>query len=254
MGENIFVEKEANVARVILDKPPVNVIDLEVMTELNSALEPLVSDSKLRVIVISSRGKVFCAGMAVEDHTQERAGLMMDGFEKLFLLLRSSKAATIAAVQGAALGGGFELAMGCDLVVASKKAKFGQPEIQLGFFSPLAAVVLPQLVGRPVALEVFLTGEPMDAERAYTLGAINKVLPHENFEQGVEDFVKLVARHSAPVIELNKRVTDTTRHMQFADALAESKRLFLDDLFKLSDTREGLAAFFEKRKPSWGDE
>jgi len=254
MSEHVRVERDGGVVRLTLDNPPVNIIDLAVMEEMIAELSPLAEDPQLRVLVLQAAGKVFCAGMAVEDHTPENAPKMMEGFEKLFLLLRSTRAATVAAVQGAALGGGFELAMGCDLIVASEKAKFGQPEIQLGFFSPLAAVILPRVLGRPLALEVFYTGEPLRAQRAYEAGIVNRVAPVDEFPAAVDEFVGLIARHSATVIAANKKVTDACETLPFDQALAEARRQFVDELMQLGDVREGLDAFFNKRKAEWKDQ
>ena len=254
MSEHVRIEKDGGVARLTLDNPPVNIINLAVMDELIAAVGELSEDRTLRAVVLRAEGKLFCAGMAVEDHTPEKAPAMMEGFEKLFLALRALRPVTIAAVQGAALGGGFELAMGCDLVVASEKARFGQPEIQLGFFSPLAAVILPRVIGRQRALEIFCTGEPVSAQRAYEMGVVNRVATIDGFAAAVDELAGQVARHSAAVIELNKRATDACEALPFEAALAEARRMFLDELMQTADVREGLAGFFEKRKPVWKDE
>jgi cyclohexa-1,5-dienecarbonyl-CoA hydratase len=144
------------VARLTLNKPPVNVLNIAMMREINTALEGLDGDPAVKVLVFEAAegSKAFSAGVDVSEHTADRVGEMIEVFHRIFRLLDGLEVPTVAVVGGAALGGGCELALFCDMVIASEKASFGQPEIQVGVFPPIAVVALPGIVGPKKALEI----------------------------------------------------------------------------------------------------
>lgn len=249
--QNLSIEKSNGVARVTLDKPPVNVIDIALMRELSAALGEIRTDTTLKVVVIAARGKLFSAGVDVKDHTADRVEEMLHEFHGVIRSLWSLEQPSVAAVQGSALGGGCELAMACDFIVASRAAKFGQPEIQVGAFPPIAALMLPRLMPRKKAIELILTGDSIDAETAASLGLVNIVAPPEEFDAAVSKFVNRLTGLSGAILKLAKRAAAIPLRGENEDALREIERLYLTELIKTEDAAEGLAAFMEKRKPVW---
>jgi cyclohexa-1,5-dienecarbonyl-CoA hydratase len=247
----ITLEKSNNIARLTLNKPPLNVMDIAMMEELNAALASLRGDRASKVVVIAAAGKAFSAGVDIADHTKDRVDEMIKKFHAIFHTLWSLEQPVVAAVQGAALGGGCELAIACDFIVASEKAKFGQPEIKVGVFPPIAALVLPRLIARKKAYELVLTGETIDAREAERLGLVNAVAPVESFDAAVSAFVGKLTALSGAVLRLAKRAVQTGLDQGADAAFAEIERLYLRDLMATEDAVEGLAAFMEKRAAVW---
>jgi enoyl-CoA hydratase/carnithine racemase len=157
----------------------------------------------------------------------------------------------LCVVNGPAIGGGTELALFGDLVVATPKARFAQPEITIGVFPPLASTILPYLVGPKVALEIILTGEPITAERALELGLVNRLVPEADLEKTVSDLTARITAHSGPVLSMAKKAILGGMGMSLRDGLMQSMDIFLNQLYKLEDSQEGLRALVEKRKPNW---
>jgi cyclohexa-1,5-dienecarbonyl-CoA hydratase len=250
---NLVVAKSNGVARVTLTKPPVNVIDLALMKEINAALEDLRADAAAQVVVIGAQGKLFSAGVDVKDHTADRVEEMLREFHRVIRSLGALAQPTVAAVQGSALGGGMELALACDFIVASAAAKFGQPEIQVGVFPPIAALLLSRLIPRKRAFELILTGDAMDAATAERLGLVNVVAAPEEFEAAVDAFVARLTKLSGAVLKLAKRAARVPLRGADDEALREIERIYLDELMSTEDANEGVAAFVEKRKPVWKD-
>jgi enoyl-CoA hydratase/carnithine racemase len=149
------------------------------------------------------------------------------------------------------LGGGCELAVFCDMVIASDRATFGQPEIKVGVFPPIAAVLFPHLVGRNRALELLLTGDVVGAAEAKAIGLINKVFPAESFHEKTEEFISKLTSLSGPVLRLTKRAVDRSLYTSVTEGITAVERLYLGELMQTEDAREGLTAFLEKRKPIW---
>jgi cyclohexa-1,5-dienecarbonyl-CoA hydratase len=249
--ENILFERAGGVAKITLDHPPVNIMDIPTMREINAALEALQGDEETKVLVFAAQGKAFCAGVDVRDHTADKVEEMVEVFHRIFRQMWSLEMPTIAAVNGAALGGGCELVTFCDMIIASEKATFGQPEIQVGVYPPVAVVTFPRLMPHMKALELLLTGSVIDAREAERLGMVNKVVPVEGFEEEVSRFLGKLTTLSAVVLRLTKRATLQGLTLGFEEALALSEQLYLERLMKTEDAAEGLQAFMEKRKPVW---
>src|SRR5438270_12096608 len=167
------------VARVTFARPPLNVFNIAMMNEIGEALNECVSRHEVVAIVFDAArdARAFSAGVAVEEHVPETIFQMLDSFHSIFRALAQISKPTIAVVDGAALGGGCELVVACDIVIASERARFGQPEIKLGVFPPVGCVLLPLIIGDKRARELILTGELIDAMQALRLGLVNYVIP-----------------------------------------------------------------------------
>lgn len=253
MSDYQFLEVDTadGLVSITMNREPLNVLHNAMMAEFNALLESATARRDVSAIVIRARGKAFSAGVDISDHTDDKVGEMIRLFHGIFRKLAATDAVTIAVVQGAALGGGCELACFCDIVLASDRAKFGQPEVRVGVFPPVAACILPAQVGIKKALELTALGVTIDAKEAYRIGLVNAVYPATEFESSVDGYLKDIRRLSRPVVRLAKRATmGSTRKQMLAD-LEEAERLYMNELMKLDDAHEGVAAFLEKRPPVW---
>jgi len=239
------------VASLTFNRPKHNVLDIEMMNELNGHLETLANDGSLKCVVLAGDGPSWCAGVEVADHRPEMVDEMIATFNRIFELVHRMPVPTIAAVHGACLGGGMEVAMACDIIVASPKAVFGQPEIKLGFFPPYAAIRLPQLVGPARAVEICTTGRRYKAEAAQRMGLVAHLSGEENFQETVDGIVGEIKACSPLIIRLNKRAVNAHLGLDFKQALSGVSDLFLNTLMKTEDTLEGIKSFEEKRRPVW---
>lgn len=239
------------VARITLCREPLNILNIAMMEEICAALESLKERSDLKVIVFDAEGKAFSAGVDVGEHTGDLAAKMIEVFHRMFHLLNEIGVPSVAVVSGNALGGGCELATFCDIVLASERSKFGQPEIQVGVFPPVACVVWPKIMGRKKALELILTGKVFGATEACTLGLANMVVPAETLKEESEKVIGALAGLSAPVLRHTRRAANRDYEDQFRKQLKRVEKLYLEELMKTEDANEGLGAFLEKRKPEW---
>lgn len=239
------------VATVTMNLPPLNVMDNPMMAEFNTLLDGLVGDDRLSAIVIAAEGKAFSAGVDVSDHTEDKVRDMIERFHGIFRRLASTDAITIAAVQGAALGGGCELACFCDVVLASDRAKFGQPEVHVGVFPPVAAAILPWRVGLGKAIELVALGATISSSEAYDIGLVNQVFARDEFDDKVQAYIDGIRGLSRPVVRMAKRATMVGLRADAMSRLEEAEKIYLDELMQLHDAHEGIAAFMEKRTPEW---
>ncbi len=244
------LNSDGGIATITLNRPPLNVLTISMMEELAMALRWAIEEPA-GIIVLAAEGKAFSAGVDVADHTKDKVEQMIEAFDRIFLTMAGTDKPIVAAVNGAALGGGCELVLFCDLVVASEKAKLGQPEIAVGVFPPLACYLLPRLMSWPRAMELLLSGEIFDARRAEQLGLVNSVVPAEHFADGVREFLQKFLAHSPVVLALTKKAARAGLGGDFAGGLEIIDRIYLKELMKTADALEGLSAFMEKRKPVW---
>ena len=249
--EFLSVDVTDGIATITLNRPPLNVLHIPMMAELNAVLETALADTNLAAIVLRADGKAFCAGVDVADHTAEKVGEMIQQFHGIFRKLAATDALTIAVVSRAALGGGCELATFCDIVLASDRAKFGQPEVQVGVLPPVAACVFPPQIGIKKAIELNAIGATIKADEAYRIGLVNQVYPVDGFDAAVDEYLAPIRRLSRPVVRMAKRATALVTREQILTHLEQVEKLYLDELMKLSDAHEGIAAFVEKRSPNW---
>ena len=241
------------VARITLARPPLNVLNIAMMQEINEALAECAQDRTLVAIVFEGEkaSRAFCAGVAVEEHVVETIYQMLEAFHGIFRALEQIAKPTIAIVEGAALGGGCELVAACDIVIASDRARFGQPEIKLGVFPPVAAIFLPRIIGEKRARELILTGELIEAAEAGRIGLVNYVVPATDLEQKVVEILSKFRELSSVALEMTRRALDLGVGRSIDTALTELETMYLNDLMKTSDANEGIKAFMEKRKPAW---
>ena len=249
--EFLDLDVTEGIATITLDHPPLNVLNIPMMVELNGILESRLAHANLAAIVIRAQGKAFCAGVDVSDHTADKVGEMIAQFHGIFRKLASTDALTIAAVERAALGGGCELACFCDIVLASERAKFGQPEVQVGVLPPVAACMFPLQIGIKKAIELNAVGATIDAAEAHRIGLVNQVYPAEEFDERLDGYLSDIRKLSRPVVRMAKRATAMVSREEMLAHLEHVENLYLDELMKLEDAHEGLAAFLEKREATW---
>jgi cyclohexa-1,5-dienecarbonyl-CoA hydratase len=247
----VNVVKKDGVARITIDRPPVNVLDIPTMKELNTALESIKGDPDVNVVVIDGKGKTFSAGVDIKDHTADKVDEMVRVFHQIFYSLAELEQPTVGVIRGAVLGGGCEVAVFCDMVIASENTKMGQPEIKVGVFPPIAAFIIPRLVGRKKALELLLTGDIVDAQEAHRLGLVNQVVPDDTLEDAVDAFVARLSSLSGIVLKLTKKAVYQGVDQDFKDVLSKIEDIYLNKVMKTDDAEEGLSAFLEKRTPTW---
>ena len=239
-------------ATLTINRPPYNVLDIPTMEEMNVALDQCVAATDVKMLMITGAGeKAFSAGVEVADHTPDKVDRMIEVFHGIFRRLHEMPIPTLAAVNGAALGGGMEVAIACDMIVAAAGAKFGQPEIKLAVFPPVAAVLLPRLVPPARAMELLFGGDNIGADEAKEIGLVNRVFAKDSFRADVDAYV-------APYLSLSRAALASTRKAiraaagkPFGAALDAAEGIYLKELMETEDAKEGLAAFLEKRKPVW---
>lgn len=249
--QHVKFKIEGSVARLTLHRPEHNLLNESMLRELADGVSFAGDRDDVKLIVLDSACKVFCGGIDVGEYTSQRVFQMLDAFHAAFSGMMEVGKPVICVVNGPAIGGGAELAAFGDFVIATPKARFAQPEISIGVFPPLASTILPFLVGPKVALELVLTGEPVTAERALELGLVTRLVPEIQLQQAVSDLIVRITSHSGPVLTMAKRAILGGMGMSLKDGLKHSMNIFLNELYRLEDSQEGLRALVEKRKPNW---
>jgi cyclohexa-1,5-dienecarbonyl-CoA hydratase len=251
--QHIRFRVEERVARVTFARPPLNIFTIAMMREVDAALTECMGMRDVVAIVFDSieGSRAFSAGVSVEEHQPETVYQMLESFHNVFRTLDQMSKPTLALVEGAALGGGCELMAGCDIVLASARARFGQPEIKLGVFPPVAAVLLPRIMGERRARELLLTGEIFDAQEALRAGLVSHVVESGELEPKLQEILARLRELSAPALEMARRAMDAARGRPFLEALERTEDIYLNELMKTEDAHEGINAFMEKRKPEW---
>ena len=241
------------VARITFARPPLNVLNIAMMGEISDVLKKCASQGDLVAIVFdaASELRAFSAGVAVEEHVEETVRPMLDSFHSIFRALEILQRPTIAIVDGPALGGGCELVLACDIVIAGERARFGQPEIKLGVFPPVAAILLPRIIGEKKAREMIMTGDTIDAAEALRLGLVNYLVSSDELEQKTAQVLGKLRELSAVSLGMARAALDLGHRSGFESALKEVESLYLNELMKTEDANEGVKAFLEKRKPEW---
>jgi cyclohexa-1,5-dienecarbonyl-CoA hydratase len=242
---------DSGAARMTLSRPEHNLLNEEMLRELGDGISFAGERRDVKLIVLDSACKVFCGGIDIGEYTSDRVFQMVDAFHSVFSGILETSKPVLCVVNGPAIGGGAELAAFGDLVVATPKARFAQPEITIGMFPPLASTILPYLVGPKLALELVLLGEPVSAERALELGLVNRLVPEAQLEATVKDLCARITSHSGPVLTIAKRAILGGMGLSLRDGLKNSMNIFLNELYRLEDSQEGLRALVEKRKPNW---
>jgi len=243
---------EDRVARITFARPPLNVFHIEMMREITRALVESAQREIVAIVFDADKNcRSFSAGVAVEEHVQDTIFQMLDAFHSIFRQMEQIAKPTIAVVDGAALGGGCELVAACDVVIASDRSRFGQPEIKLGVFPPVAAVLLPLVIGEKRARELILTGEIIDAVEAGRLGLCNHVVPSAHLEPKLVELLSKLRELSGTSLGYARQSLDLGRGSSIEAALSEQENIYLHELMKTADANEGVKAFMEKRKAVW---
>jgi enoyl-CoA hydratase/carnithine racemase len=252
MSEDITIERDGNVGELVIDLPPMNMLTGSAIGELESKYETLDDEQETKAIILSSTGdRAFCAGVAVEDHLGDKLSGMIEAFGSLFETFRGGETPIIAAADGRALGGGCELVAGCDMAVASADAVFGQPEINLGTFPPVAAALFPDLMSEAAAFELIMTGDDVGADRARELGILNRVVEADAVQEEAAALASSFVEKSGPVVGMSKQAFyDVADEESFADALEVANDHSIE-ITSTEDGQEGLTAFLEERSPEW---
>ena len=254
--ETIIVEVEDHVALITLNRPDaLNALNLELLGELGQALDEAQKNDKVRCIVITGSEKAFAAGadikmMAEKSFTDVFMGDLFTPEEQAILRIRKP---IIAAVSGYALGGGCELAMMCDFIIASDTAKFGQPEVNLGVMAGMGGTQrLTKLIGRAKSMDMNLTGRFMDAEEAERAGLVSRVVPAKKLMEEAMGAAQKIAEKSMITVMAIKEAVNRADEVPLAEGILFERRVF-HSLFATEDQKEGMAAFTEKREPQFRD-
>jgi len=252
--EHIEAVIQDGLGTITLNRPPVNVLNIAMMKEINGVLDSWRGLKDLKAVLFQAKGRCFSAGVDVGEHMGDLAPKMIDAFHGMFRRLEGIGVPTVASVYGSCLGGGCELAIFCDLVIAADDAKFGQPEIQVGVFPPIAAQIMPRIIGQKAAMELILSGKTISAGEARDMGLINQVVGRDGLETATVAFLKPYLKLSAEVLRLTKKAVKSGLIDPLEPSLQTIEDIYLKELLKTADAQEGLVAFLEKRKPQWRNE
>jgi cyclohexa-1,5-dienecarbonyl-CoA hydratase len=239
------------VARVRLLHPPLNVIDIPMMLELQEALAELEARLDVSTILFEGDTRAFSAGVDVKAHVPDQVGEMLTSFHGVIRAIVASRKIMIAVVQGVCLGGGAELAAVCDMVYTARDAIWGFPEIKLGCYPPVATVALPALVGQKRAAELILTGRQISGDEAVAIGLANRSARAEELDAVVQETLSQLQAMSPAALAHAKKSIYAWDAIHFDKGLARAERIYLEELIATEDSREGIAAFIEKRPPTW---
>lgn len=247
------VENDGQVLWAHLHAPTGNVLDMQMVQSLRAMLAREARQPAVKAIVFTGEGAHFSYGASIDEHLPGQVEKLLPAFHGLFRDLLSVGRPTLAVVRGRCLGGGLELAAFCNWVFAAPDAKLGVPEVTLGVFPPLAALLLPERVGRPLAEDLCLTGRIVDGEEAFEVGLVDHLS-----EDPAESARQWIAQHllpkSATALHFTVRaVREPVRARLWRD-LEELERLYLGELMQHHDPQEGIRAFIEKRRPQWKNE
>jgi enoyl-CoA hydratase len=254
MGCPVRVERRGDVAWCTLDRPPLNLLDPELIGAIDAAFTALSADATLRAAVLTGSGRAFTGGMNVHvlhDLDVPRAKALITSIHAAIARVHHAPFPVIAAVNGFCLGAGFELALACDVRVAADAARFGLPEVRVGVPSVIEAALLPALVGPGRAAEMLLTGESIDAAQALAWGLVNRVVPAEQLAAAVEAMVVKVLACGPAAIRLQKELMLRWRYTDLATAIDYGINAFAT-AYATGEPQEGARAFLEKRAPRFG--
>jgi cyclohexa-1,5-dienecarbonyl-CoA hydratase len=229
----------------------VNILNIEMMNEINDTLKDWIDNRGLKVVLFEAHGKCFSAGVDVAEHMGDLAPKMIESFHGMFRLMDKLGAVTVSSVYGSCLGGGCELAIFCDLVIADDTAKFGQPEIQVGVLPPIAAQIMPRIIGRKAAMDLILSGRIVSAQEAMSMGLVNRVVAEGDLSKETQKFVKPYLFLSAEVLRVTKKTIKAGLIDDLEASLKIIEDIYLNELMRTADAQEGLKAFLEKRSPEW---
>ena len=245
------VEFSPPIGRIALHNPPLNVIDVPMMQEMQQALDEIEARSDIAVIVFEGDERAFSAGVDIKAHVPEQVHEMLAAFHSVIRAIVASRKVTIAAVRGACLGGGAELAAVCDLVYTARDATWGFPEIKLGCYPPVASVALPALIGLKRASELILTGRQVSGDEVVAIGLANRSARDEELDGIVQETLRELRELSPAALAHAKKAIYGWDAIHFDKGLARAEKIYFEELISTADAREGIMAFLEKRPPKW---
>jgi len=251
--QSIKTEIQERVGLIQIDRPKaLNALNSTVMAELGQALEVYDADPKVGAIVITGDSRAFAAGADIKEMVDATAAEMLQSEPiERWDLIREVKKPIIAAVSGWCLGGGNELAMACDMIIASETAKFGQPEINIGVIPGAGGTQrLTRAVGKALAMEMILNNRHLNAEEAYRFGLVNRVVPEEIYLEEALKLANEIAKRAPIAVRMGKEMVNQAHESFLADGIADERRSFYF-LFSTEDQKEGMRAFMEKREAEW---
>ncbi len=251
--KNIALTRKETIAIVTLNRPRVlNALNTETLNELYEVFTQLDNDPEIRVIIITGSGKAFIAGADIAEmntYSPAQARSFSRVGHKTMDTIQNTSKPVIAAVNGFALGGGLELALACDMIIASENAVLGLPEVNLGLIQGFGGTQrLPRLIGKARAKELIFTGEALKAQRAYEIGLANRVVPHEELLQEAEKLAQVISTKGPVALALAKGVIESGYDVTLAEGCEKEVDAFVES-FSSEDRDEGIKAFLEKRKP-----
>jgi cyclohexa-1,5-dienecarbonyl-CoA hydratase len=248
----VVVENNGRALSITWDRPPLNVLDIALLRELDQVLISCAADSSVDVVLLQGAGeRAFSAGVDIRDHTSEKVPQMLDVMHGVIRKLLALPQSTIALVRGACLGGGCEVASSCDFVVAGEESTFATPEILVGCYPPVALARFSQLIGYHRAAEMILTGRRFSAREAQAMGLINRVFAANELDSGVQALLDELLGKSGAVLRLTLKGLRELSLQGFDAALERSEEIYCSELLKTHDVEEGVKAFLEKRPAKW---
>ena len=249
---SVHIDKNERLLTITWDRPPLNVLDIVLLRELDEVLRSCAADQTIDVVVLRGWGmNAFSAGVDIKDHTKEKVPEMLEVVHGVIRKLLGLPQVTIAAVRGACLGGGCEVASVCDFIVASEESIFATPEILVGCYPPVALARFAALIGYHRAAEMILTGRRFSAREAQAMGLINRVCADGDLESGVESLAGELLSKSGAVLRLTVKGLRELSLRDFDAALKRSEQIYCDELLRTADVEEGVQAFLQKRTPQW---
>ncbi len=253
--ENTLYEKREGIATITINRPKVNALNKQAIQEISARLDDAEQDEEVKVVVITGAGdRAFCAGLDLNAvrgmHTIEAMNFTVFG-QRLTKKIEELRKPVIAAINGYALGGGLELAMSCDLRIASENAKLGQTELNVGLIPGWGGTQrLPRLVGRGIAKELIFTGKMIDAKTAKQLGLLSDVVPPDKLKSAVKDLANELMAKPSVGLQMTKQLINNSIEMDLTKGLLQEAEAF-GVIVSTEDFNEGVAAFLEKRKPEY---
>jgi cyclohexa-1,5-dienecarbonyl-CoA hydratase len=249
---SIRTEKKDRVISLTWERPPLNVMDLALLRDLDTELDGCAMDSTAHVVVLSGAGeRAFSAGVDIKDHTRQKAAEMLEIVHGTIRKLLALPQVTIARVRGICFGGGCELATCCDFIMASESSSFGTPEILVGCYPPVALARFSSLIGYRRAADLILTGRTLPAQEALAMGLISRVAPQDRLDEAVTALLDELLGKSGAVLRTTVKGLRELSLRSFGEALQRSEQLYRDELLQTEDVEEGVRAFLEKRRPRW---
>lgn len=257
MSDNniLLSSRDGGVITLTLNRPQqYNALSSELLEQLSVELDIIAADSTIRAVVVAANGKVFCAGHDLKqmrhNESQKSPEQLFNKCSEVMIKLVNLPQPVIAKVQGMATAAGCQLVATCDLAVSSDQAQFAVSGIKVGLFCSTPAVALSRNMNRKRAMEMLMTGEFIDAQRALDYGLVNQVVPPENLDQSTDELVSKIIRHPPRVIALGKNMFYQQINQDLSAAYAQATAVISTNMM-LDETKEGIDAFIEKRPPSW---